>query len=301
MSETYSKTNKIKNNANDFATFGAIHLNVTNLEKSTSFYTNIVGLRLRKTEGLMAELGTETKTLVILQQTAKTGFKKGYSGLYHFAIHAPNEAEFASMFNRLLVQNYPISPVDHTMSKSVYLDDPDGINVEFTLETPERFKRVVADGGLRIEDINGLIKSASDLLDIHEVMKNLHDKEISKPVSNDTYLGHLHLYANNVQSSKAFYKSLGFDIFNDLPQFAYTDLGAGGAYQHRIALNAWHGQNKPLAPADNAGMIQFNINIRNTEKFKHALANLSNYEVTEGGFLVKDPTGNKILLTNDEL
>ena len=199
-----SNMNQEHNNSSKFATFGAIHLNNTSLIKSTHFWTKIVGMKLRKTSGNMAEFGTGDKTLVVVHETAKKAFQKGYSGLYHLAIHAPNEADFASMLNRLVVNNYPFSPVDHTMSKSIYLDDPDGINVEFALETPERFKRVITEGGLRMEDSEGNIKSASDYLDLNEVMKALVDKDVTKTISNETYIGHLHLYANNVEKSNTF-------------------------------------------------------------------------------------------------
>ncbi|MFI1744843.1 VOC family protein [Thalassobellus sediminis] len=297
IANALSHMNQEHSNSSKFASFGAIHLKNTNLKKSTIFWTKIVGMKLRKSSGTIAKFGTETQTLVVVHQTAKTHFKKGYSGLYHLAIHAPNEAEFASMINRLLVNNYPFSPVDHTMSKSVYLDDPDGINVEFALETPKRFKRVVTQGGLRIEDSNGNIKSASDYLDLNEVMKSLVNKDVTKIISDETYIGHLHLYANNVEKSNTFYKKLGFNQFNYLPQFMYADVGAGGTYQHRIALNSWHGINRPLAPSDSAGMKHYQINFSTKEKLNQALSNVSEYEETDDGYWFHDATGNKILVT----
>lgn len=289
--------NQENGHSSKFASFGAIHLNITNLDKSTLFWTKIAGMKLRETSENKAEFGTENKTLVVVHQTAKTGFIKGYSGLYHVAIHAPNKEAFASMLHRLQVNKYPHSPVDHTMSKSVYLDDPDGINIEFTLETPERFSRVITNGGLRMEDSAGNIRSASDYLDVNEVLKNLVDTDINKIISNDTYFGHIHLYANNVQNSHAFYKKLGFIPFNNLPQFMYADLGAGGAYKHNIALNSWHGLNKPLAPRESAGMRHFQIIFNTKDKLDQALKNVSEYEEKGSGYWINDPTGNTICLT----
>lgn len=286
-------------NTSDFASYGAIHLNITNLEKSTRFWTKIIGMKLRETSASKAEFGTETKTLVVLHQTAKTAFQKGYSGLYHFAIHAPNAAEFASMINRLNANRYSYSPVDHTMSKSIYLDDPDGINVELTLETPERFKRVITTGGLRMEGSDGVIRSASDRLDMNEVMKELKDKDTNKVIDKGTYIGHVHLYANNVVNSNVFYKKMGFIESNYLPQYMFADLGAGGNYTHRIVMNSWHGTNKPLAPAGSAGMKHFQINYKENGKLKEALANVPSYEEKDGGYWLNDPTGNKIFLTDN--
>lgn len=280
-----------------FASYGAIHLNITNLAKSKEFYTKIVGMKVRKTKRQVAELGTETTTLLVLHETAKKKFQKGYSGIYHFAIHSPNEAEFANMVYRVLQHKYPCSPTDHTMSKSLYLDDPDGINVEFTLETQERFKRVVTDRGIGMEGTDGVIRSASAQLDLEEVFTHLKDKNIDRLIHPDTYMGHIHLYANNVSESNAFYKKLGFIEFNYLPQFMYADVGAGGAYEHRIAMNSWHGQNRPMAPSDSAGMRHFHIVFNDKAKLDQALINVSNHEAKDDGYWFTDPTGNKVLLT----
>ena len=287
------------NRVGEFATFGAIHLNITNLKKSIAFYTKIAGMKLRVSDDKVAELGTERNTLVVLHQTAERKFQKGYSGLYHFAIHAPTEAEFASMINRLNVNRHPYSPVDHTASKSIYLDDPDGINVEFTLETPERLKRVITTRGIVMEGTDGVMRGPSERLDVNEILKSLTDKKVDKVLHSGTYLGHVHLYANNVVESNTFYKSMGYIEANYLPQYMFADLGAGGAYAHRMVMNEWHGKNKPLAPEGSAGMSHFQIHYKSKKKLCTALAALGVHEEKDGGFWLSDPTGNKILFTYD--
>lgn len=288
----------LNNNKEVLLTFGAIHLNITQLQRSIDFWTTIVGMKLRKSSGKIAELGTESKTLVVIYEAAKTAFKPGYSGLYHLAIHAPNAAEFASMYNRLLVHKYPHSPVDHTMSKSFYLDDPDGVNVEFTLETPERFRQVISEGGLKIEAIDGTVRSASAYLNVQAVLKELEDENTTKVISEDTFVGHIHLYANNVSKSYDFYKKLGFTPFNYLPQYLYADVGAGGNYKHRLAMNSWHGKNRPLAPNDNAGMKQYELIFKTKEALRLGLKNVEDYSEKNGRFKLKDPSGNIVVLTS---
>jgi catechol 2,3-dioxygenase len=296
LANALSHDNQMNSNSSEFASYGAIHLNNTNLQKATLFWTKIVGMKQRTVSENMAEFGTETETLVVVHQAAKTPYKKGYSGLYHFAIHAPNAAAFASMVHRLNASKYPYSPVDHTMSKSIYLDDPDGINVEFTLETPERFKRVITAGGLRMEGSDGVIRPASARLDLDEVMRALGDKDQNSIIAKGTYIGHVHLYANNVEKSNTFYKKMGYVESNYLPQYMFADLGAGGDYTHRIVMNSWHGSNRPLAPKDSAGLRHFQINYKNKEKLNEALKNVADYTEQDGNFWLYDPTGNKILL-----
>lgn len=279
--------------------FGAVHLSVKSVEKSSLFWTKIAGMTLRNSRRGYAELGSPNKTLVVLEETATEAFKNGYSGLYHFAVHAPDKESFAKMLYRILVNNYPCSPTDHTMSKAIYLNDPDGITIEFTLETPERLKRMLTKEGLKVEDVDGTLRSVSAPLDVDAVLADLKDKDLSLPVPDNTKIGHIHLYVKNLEESFRFYQKLGLTAFNFLPEYQFGDLGAGGAFQHRIAMNCWHGINKPLAPDKNAGLIYYHIIFSSEEKLREALNGLNSYEETQDGFWTKDPTGIELLLNSD--
>jgi catechol 2,3-dioxygenase len=283
--------------ATDFASFGVVHLNNTDLQKSIGFWTKIVGMKLRRATAEMAELGTESRPLVVVHQSAKTPFQEGYSGLYHFAIHLPDKQAFAKSLFRLKENHYPFSPIDHTMTKSLYLKDPDGITIELALETPELFKRVITSGGLQIEATDGSVRPASAHLDENAVLKSLNDKDLAKIMHPDAKIGHVHFYAQDVTASNDFYKKLGFTEFNFLPAYMYADLGAGGAYQHRVALNSWHGRNRPLAPAESAGLRHYQIVYESAEKLAEYVRNNPGLEKVEGGYKLADPTGNEIRLT----
>jgi len=278
----------------ELASFGAVHLNVTNLQNSLTFWEEIGGMKIRSLDNTIAEIGTTQTTLVVLHNEAKMPFQAGYSGLYHFAIHVSNEHEFAQIVHNLLSKGYPFSPVDHVMSKSVYLKDPDGINIEFALETPERFKRVIATDGLMIEDAEGKLRPASDLLAVNELLQKLSNPSKKLLLSKDTKIGHFHFYAKNVEQTNLFYQNLGFLQFNYLPQFLYADLGAGGHYQHRIALNSWHGINKPSAPSYFAGLKYFELIYQSPSKLQEVLKTINARTISDRE--VVDPSGNKILL-----
>jgi catechol 2,3-dioxygenase len=284
-------------NSNEMASFGAVHLKNTSIQKSIPFWTNVIGLKLRFQSDEIAEFGTDVQTLVVVHQAAQNSFKEGYSGLYHFAIHLPNKSELAKAIFRLQNSSVSYSPIDHTMSQSLYLTDSDNVMVELTLETPERYKRVITEGGLFIEDVNGNIRGASAPLDTEEILKSLVDRDLSKIVSNDTRIGHIHFYAKDVASNNDFYKKLGFSEFNYFPQYKYADLGAGGAYKHRIALNSWHGKDKPLAPSSNAGLMHYQIKFKSKEHLQNALKNIGNVEEKEGAYWTSDPTGIRIMLS----
>ena len=294
---TSSLTNQTKNMTKELATFGAVHLNITNLERSVSFWKDFIGLKVRNVTTEYTELGTDKNTLVVLYPTAKTGFKNGYSGLYHLAIHPSNEGEFARVLARLIQKRYPISPTDHTMSKAIYMEDPDGITVEVTLETPERLERVeFGNRGPVAIDKDGTVRSASAPLDVASVLKALPDNDVNKLLPDDTKVGHIHLYVSHLDAANNFYKSLGFLQNMYEPRYAAADLGAGGAFGHRVAINTWQGLNKPQAPEGTAGMRYYTINYDSPERLETALQSLPSAQEDKDGHFVFDPAGNKILL-----
>jgi catechol 2,3-dioxygenase len=284
--------------AQEIATFGAVHLEVTNLQRSVDFWQAYIGLQVRSTTADSAELGTASSTLVVLHATAKTPFKNGYSGLYHLAIHPANEGEFARVLARLMARRYPVSPTDHTMSKAIYMEDPDGITVEITLETPERLARLeFGPRGPVAIDTDGTVRAATAALDVPAVLKALPDHDLTRPLADDTKVGHVHLYVSDVEAAHRFYKGLGFLDNMYLPQYGMADLGAGGAFGHRIAVNAGHTRNRPQAPAGTAGLRHYTIKFDTPERLNTALQSVPSAQQQADGYLVADPAGNKVLLT----
>ncbi len=282
----------------ELATFGPVHLNVTNLERSIRFWKDYIGMKVRHAGSGYTELGTDQSTLVVLYPTAKAPYKNGYSGIYHLAIHPSNEGEFARVLARLIAKRYPISPTDHTMSKAIYMTDPDGITVEITLETPERLERVeFGNRGPVAVDKDGTVRSASAPLDVQSVLKALPDHDIDRALPDDTKVGHVHLYVSNLDAANQFYRNLGFLQNMYEPRYSAADLGAGGAFGHRVALNTWQSLNKPQAPEGTAGLRFYTIIFDTPERLKTALQFLPAAQAQKDGYLVSDPSGNKILLT----
>jgi len=194
----------------EYITFGPVHLNVTNLNKSIEFWINVVGMQVRK-EGNPTEIGTSERTLIMLHPDAETPYKKGYSSIYHLAIHLPSESELARLLLRLMKSGWKISPVDHIIAKSIYANDPDGISIEFAFETPERVRSYeIMEDGLKVIDNEGRLKSPVEALDVQSVLNHLTDYNTNHPFPNETIVGHMNLHVGNLQTAYDFYKKLGF-------------------------------------------------------------------------------------------
>lgn len=75
---------------------------------------------------------------------------KGATGLYHFAIAYDGLGALQAVTRRVQAASFPIEEVvDHGVSLSVYLRDPDQNNVELTWDRPAETRRS-EDGALRM-------------------------------------------------------------------------------------------------------------------------------------------------------
>jgi catechol 2,3-dioxygenase len=131
---------------------GHVHLTVGDLERSLSFYRDILGFEIT------AQYGNSAVFLsaggyhhhIALNTWAGIGAKPaspGHSGLYHFAILYPMRKELAKVLQKLIDANYVVTgTADHGVSEAIYLNDPDGIGVELYCDRPRSEWKVLNDG-----------------------------------------------------------------------------------------------------------------------------------------------------------
>jgi len=285
----------------EIASFGAVDLEVTDLGRSTAFWHQVIGLHIRSEEPDTMQLGTQDQTLVTLRTGAQHGFLPRHSGLYHLAIHPPSQVEFARILRRIVGAGLRCSPVDHIMSKAIYLNDPDGITVEITLETPQRLRElVVNDHSVQAVRTDGRLESGRDPFDVTAMLATLEGLDHKELVPSGTRVGHVHLYVADLLEAYQFYRTLGFTQALWAPELGIGDLGAGGAFNHRIAVNTWQGRGAPQSPRGTARMRDFAINLETPERLDHVLGQLP-HDVLESdtGYLLADPAGNRIRLAHE--
>jgi catechol 2,3-dioxygenase len=285
--------------------YGAVHLDVTDGERSLGFWHDIVGLSVIEEVSDLLRLGVDGRELVVLHSGARQGVVRGRSGLYHLAIHLPDETEFARVLWRLIVAGYPNSPTDHTMSKSTYLNDPDSLGLELTLETPERLGSWSNEGGrLRLIDAEGRERRLTEPLDLNEVLSHLPGRSFDQPLlPPETKIGHVHLQVSDLEAAVHFYRDLiGFQEHMYLPRIGFADLSAGGRYPHRLALNVWEGEGAPQPPSGSVGLRFFELVLAGEETIDETIDRLQaaghQPEQAAGGMFVDDPAGNTIYLTS---
>ena len=258
----------------DFITFGAVHLEVRDPERTARFWEDLLGFQPRPGDCNSISIGTAEETLLVFQVGASAPFRAGHSGIYHVAIHPPNARDFARILKRLIEHKHPVSPTDHTFSKAIYLEDPDGINFEITLETPERFRECVPGPGNRLTFVgaDGVGRPGAYALDLNKVFESYDFGSEFEPAACETKVGHIHLYVSDLEKSREFYNGLGFRLARWWPPMQVADFGAGGPFTHRLAINTWQGIGASPSPAGTARMRRFELRFATLQHLQAALA-----------------------------
>lgn len=116
---------------------GHVHLKVSNLKKSENFYTKVFGLKIteRVANFIFLTFGKEHHDLALQEHNNAKKPDEDSAGLYHFAIELDNPKELAGIYFRLKKLKVEFSPIDHGISKAIYLSDPDGIGIEIYFDT----------------------------------------------------------------------------------------------------------------------------------------------------------------------
>ena len=281
---------------------GHVHLKVANLEQQLTFYQTLIGLQRQWREGNSAGLGVGGADLVRLTEVRGARRYRGTTGMYHFAILLPNRVELAKAIGRLFAYRYRNSPTDHIMTKTTYLDDPEGNNIELYTESPEDGIFGFLDGNFIARLADGTPSDGREPLDLEALFALLKpDEKLDVPMPPETRLGHYHLYVANLADTRHFYHDiLGFDDMGVAQSFRMGMVSAG-RYHHHIGFNTWVGEGAPPAPADALGLRYFTFVLPNQAELdqveEHARRAGVEIQQTAEGLAMRDPSQNTIVLT----
>ncbi|PRY74392.1 catechol 2,3-dioxygenase [Yoonia maritima] len=244
----------------DRLSWGMVELQVTDLDRSVAFWTSALGLVERELASPGIALGTKDRTLIVLRPGANTPVAAPYTGMYHVAIGVRSQAEFSRLLTRLIHLNVQVGPTDHLMAKSLYFHDPDGLEIEITYETPERFSHFGdMSKGLTLFDVDGNRHSGRGPLDVSVELAFAAGADPMTPLAGDTYLAHLHFKVAALGSALDWFETLGFERHLTLDNWGFADMGAGQPNTHRLAMNIWAGPNRPPRPQNMAGLVHYEL------------------------------------------
>ena len=281
---------------------GHIALNVANLENQILFYTQVLGFKLHWREGNRAGLGAGGADLLRLVEEPDLKRYRGTTGLYHFAVLFPNRRELARAMGRLFAVKYENYPTDHIMTKTTYLDDPEGNGIELYTESPEDGTFGFANGQFTARRSDGTPSNGREPLDLQALFSRLGEGEsVEARMPPGTRIGHVHLHVADLDRAVDFYHGvLGFDVMGMAKSFRAAFVSAGG-YHHHIGLNTWQGEGAPPPPADALGLRHFSVELPDQAALDQVVARITQAGIpaneTAEGLLVNDPFQNGVLLS----
>jgi len=139
-------------------TLGHVVLNVRDLEKSESFYRNILGMavsgRNLRTRMSFLSFGSEHHDVALMElpKGAKRIAGKGLPGMHHFCVYVRTNKEVDELYPILKRKRVPIVSgpeiLEVARNRSISFLDPDGNRVEVA-SNRNKFERKTPKGGKR--------------------------------------------------------------------------------------------------------------------------------------------------------
>ena len=275
---------------------GLVALTVPNLERSLEFYEQGLGLQVERYQKghaiLRPSAGRDLLELVEKIGAIRPVGRK--TGLYHMAILLPSRLDLARALRRLVQIRWPVQgAADHLVSEALYLSDPDGNGIEIYRDRPRD------EWPYR----EGQIQMATDPLDVQGLQSELQDdRQPWSGLPSATVLGHVHLKVAGIPEAETFYRRvLGFDLVTRYgPSAAFV---SAGGYHHHIGLNTWESAGAPPPAPDSAGLRYFTLRLPDETELGKVTARIRQAGIalqeTPQGLLVRDPSGNGIMLRTD--
>ena len=276
----------------DTLTLGPVHITVTDLDRSIPFYERSLGLQLHHRADGHARMGAGGEDLLVLRERPDARPAGRHAGLYHFALLHPSREELARAAHRLATTRTPISGAsDHKISEAIYLPDPDGNGIELAADQPPE----------RWGDLSDPTVSQPHPLDLEGLLQLTADEGPAPNADPGLRVGHLHLHVGDIEEALRFYRDVvGFDVMTEFPSAAF--ISAGG-YHHHLGLNTWRGEGVPPAPADAVGLDRWTVQLGDDEGLSRLRERVTNAgleaEESDGGVVLRDPWGNRMLVTSD--
>jgi len=275
----------------DETRLGAVRLQVSDLERSLSWYRRVLGLEpVTQTAGV-AVLGPPDSARGLVELHERRGAtpvpRRGRLGLYHYALLLPDRPSLGRFLRHLTEIGERAGMSDHLVSEALYLSDPDGLGIEVYADRPRSSWRqqdrqlVMATNPL---DVEGVLAAGGD--------------EPWTGLPSGTVLGHVHLYVDELERAARFYHAgLGLDrVVWSYPGALF--MSAGG-YHHHLGTNTWAAGAQPAGEND-ARLLEWEMVLPELSDVNAAAQSLEQAGVSvrreQGSAIAADPWGTHLRL-----
>ena len=268
-----------------------MRLVVADLDHARAFYERALGLReLARVDGTVRLGVPPGRALVELDgRPGAPERPRRSTGLFHLAVLVPSRPELARSLRRVLDAGASFTGAsDHLVSEALYLDDPEGNGIEIYRDRPR--EEWAYDGGD--------LRMATLPLDVEGVLGET-PAGPDEGMPEATTMGHVHLQVRDIPEAEAFWSGLvGFEpTVRGYPGALFV---SAGGYHHHIGLNTWGTAGAPAPPDGARGLGRFEVLVPGEEEVarierRARAAGLATGR-GEGGVLLRDPSGNRVLV-----
>ncbi|MEI6739770.1 MAG: VOC family protein [Gemmatimonadaceae bacterium] len=246
---------------------GAVTLQVASLERSVQYYTQVLGMHVAHRAGATVQLTPhgDDRVLVVLheQRGARPVDRRGRLGLYHFALLLPSRSDLGRFVAHLAAIGARAASGDHWVSEALYLTDPDGLGIEVYADRPrEAWRRSGRE-----------LLMATDPVDLHALVQAAGETRWAGMPAG-TVMGHVHLHVGDLAGAQAFYsEALGLDRM--VWRYPGALFLAAGGYHHHLGTNVWAGPTAAPAPADEARLLHWALDLPSRADLEAVQASLA--------------------------
>lgn len=272
---------------------GAVSLTVADLERSRSFYEQVIGLRAYDRADGTVLLGPDADHPLIELRGDRMAppLEDRATGLYHLAILVPTRLDLAFALARVVQARWPLDGAsDHLVSEALYLSDPDGNGIEIYRDRP-RQQWPHGEQGLQMATLP---------LDLDNLLGELAGTQgLQRLAPPGTRIGHVHLQVADLNQAEQFYSgALGFDVMvRGYPGALFV---SAGGYHHHLGLNTWRSAGASAPPPGAIGLRSFEVVLPTREEVDRVLDRVRSVglPIHSAGDdpALRDPSGNSLAL-----
>ena len=227
---------------------GRVALTVNDLEGTSAFYRQAVGLHPLDADAGTVRLGAGDTVLLELRRDASARRRsQREAGLFHTAFLLPTRADLGAWARHASEARAPVvGASDHVVSEAIYLTDPEGNGVEIYADRPA--------AGWRRQD--GLVVMRTDALDVEDLLASAGTLRWQGFPARST-IGHVHLQVGAIAPAEAFYAgTLGLAVTSRYPGGTFY---AAGEYHHHLATNIWSSRGAGVRSEPSTGLADVEL------------------------------------------
>lgn len=261
------------------------HLVVSDLDRVSQFYRDVIGLKTLESHASGAILGVgETPLLTLSTRGDAKVAPRNAAGLFHNAFLVPSRTALAHWLSNIVEKQVPLQGAsDHLVSEAIYLADPEGNGIEVYRDREPDEWHFHSDG---------TVEMATDRLDLQKLYNEAPQGKWDG-MEDGTGLGHIHLQVGAIPAADAFYRDvLGLKIMARYPGASF--FGAG-TYHHHVAANIWNSRGAPVRSDEMTGLAAYTLSFNEPAARDAALAAIEKLEIPvtrdAAGYVLHDPSG----------